>query len=276
MSDIQKHTTIKVNDDIKDRINTLVEELGASSQKDAMDYLLGLHAVKREVESGKEIPRITDMKYHFARIEGIFTEFVLSSRDREVLDSETISILKQTIEDQKIQLYDKSIENSNLRENYDQSMQELTTKHENEISVYTAEFDRVKGESALVKENTAKELKQMEQLVEQYKESKEQAEKLVKLAQEASENAQNKLNEYSNKVKEYDLLQQVNEDLKNKLSEIKDLLKEKEYECKEAKLAAERNHLEQVSKLREELASQREIYAELKIESSRLREAQNK
>ncbi|WP_010499928.1 hypothetical protein [Paenibacillus elgii] len=278
MSEVTKSiTTLKVYDDQKDEVNSIANRLGnGAGQKEVMAYLLEIERAHYAKETGKDVPRLDDIRFHFSRIEGIFTEYVLSSRDREQMDAETIHQLTLTSEQQKLFLYDKKLEIETLRE----ELHNIEEKHEVNLKQQqtNAEVERnqFKGEIALLKENHQKELDSLRELLIQTKEAKEQSDKLVRLTQEATESANQRLSDLIYKANEYDKLKEELSIVQEELGLVKASLSEKEIELKntfdriniekdKGLFEVEKKYIEQISKLREELSLAREQYADLKI-----------
>ncbi|GMX64454.1 hypothetical protein Elgi_37230 [Paenibacillus elgii] len=277
MSEPRDITTLKVFAEQKDEVNMIAMRLGdGAGQKEVMSYLLSLDKTQQARESGKDIPRLDDVRFHFSRIEGIFTEYVLTSRDREQMDAETIHQLTQTSEQQKLSLYDKKLEIETLRE----ELHNIEEKHEvdlkNQQENAEVERNQFKDEIALLKENQQKELDSLRELLVQTKEAKEQSDKLVRLTQEATESASQRLSDFIYKAEEYDKLKEELSIVQEKLALTKAALSEKEIELKntfdriniekdKGLFEIEKKYIEQISKLREELSLAREQYADLKI-----------
>lgn len=281
-----KDTTIKVSSEQKDIVNQIADELGKDfTQKDAIEYVIGLYRKKREEDAGRTIPRLDDLRNFFTRAEQIYTEAVLTARDKEVMADETIYELKQEREALKASLFEKNRELESSRAVTEQMIEEVRAAAQKQIDEKQAEVERVKGEAALVRESSEKELEHMRLRVSESHESKEQSLNLVRLAQEAAESAKQKADSFEERAIAAAALEQelkiVSAERDTLLNEKQDLIKNHEREIERltqnaavdkerALLESERKFLEEMNKLRESLAAQRELNAELTVQLERV------
>ncbi|MEF2248029.1 hypothetical protein [Paenibacillus sp. IITD108] len=171
-----KDTTIKCTSDQKDEVNLIAAELGSNStQKDAIDHLLRLNRMKREEEAGRTIPRLDDLRYLFSRFEGIYSEMYLSARDQEEHSVQIIEIRSKEIDDLKLRLFEMKEMLENTQQEASQQIEEMNNSVSRIVEEKDSEVNRVRGEIALVKEASEKELEQMRLLVKESQESKEQS-----------------------------------------------------------------------------------------------------
>ncbi len=113
----------------------------------------------------------------------------LSMFDQEQHSNEVIEIRSKEIDDLKLRLFEMKEMLENVQQETSQQIEEINDSARRTIEEKESEVYRVRGEAALVKETSEKELDQMRLLVKESQESKEQSSRLVALAQEAAESA---------------------------------------------------------------------------------------
>ncbi|KQN96775.1 hypothetical protein [Paenibacillus sp. Leaf72] len=274
-------TTIKCSTPQKEAINNIVTELGANmTQKDAMEYLLGLDRIKKEEAAGRAIPRLDDIRHLFNRIEGIYVESVLSARDIEQQSQDIISLNKNQIDDLKITLYELRNESEKYKILADEQVEEMKKKVEVIVVEKDAEISKALAEAALFREQATKELAQMELLVKESNNSKEQATRLVALAQEAAETSKQKANDHEKMASQAALLLDENNNLKLELERIKHtmhsqveshtqdvdkLISSNEVAMAKSLLEAEKQYMNEIRQLMGDISKLKEEKAELQI-----------
>ncbi|MGG0939206.1 hypothetical protein ABHN11_24645 [Brevibacillus centrosporus] len=279
-----KDTTLKVSQEQREAVNALVSELSLQSQKDLIDYFFALHRNQQLQDDGQAIPQLSDLKYHFARIEGIYTEFVKAARDRQIQASEEISDQKQQLEQAKIKQFELLTELDTVKKEADER-----------IATIQADMDVVNAAAALTRENAAKDIEQMRVTLQQAMEAKEQANHLVSLAQEAAQSAKDRASQFEEKAEQADKLREerdvalqsiegmqkdtqevrvaFEQHKKNAAIEMERVKERAAVELERAVMAAEREHMETVKHLREALAEEREKNAALMVQLAETKEA---
>lgn len=78
---------------VKDAVNHVAAGLGNLTQWEAIEYVLALHRERQEQAIGFTVPGLDKLRHHCSRIESIYTEWALSTRDREQQDENCIAEL---------------------------------------------------------------------------------------------------------------------------------------------------------------------------------------
>jgi len=263
----EKDASIKVTEPLRDAVNNVGGELGGKTQKEVVEYFLTLHRQRMDQDTGQAIPHLDDLRYHFTRIEGVYTEFVHLARDRETRDTTSITQLIEDLKDSKLKIFE-------LQNELDLAGQ---TK-ESEISKVKEEVEGIRGEAALARENATKETSQMRELLQQAQKGEQQSQQLVILAQEAANAAKIKAEEFEEKAKQSDILLKERDDLAQKIkvmeSEFERSRDHAGIEKDRAIIETEKKYMVELNDIREQLSKSREENAAFSIKLSKLEQGQ--
>ena len=252
MNDVVKDTTLKVNADIKDVVNQIGVDLGGRTQREVVEYLIGLHRVKEGQEEGRSIPSLDKLHHHFRRIEDVYAEWVRTTWDQEEKHAAERTGLQAELTQAKQTIFE-------LREQLECTAQESATK-----------VQAAQAEVQSAKERLAREQEEMSQRLTQAEAAQEQASQLAKFAQTAAEEAGRRAAALEERVQETnELTRQLGDALTHLEATEKELARAKErmpIELERATLQVERQYMTRVGELREALAAMREENAQLQIQ----------
>lgn len=187
---------------MKDAINQLGSDLGGLTQKEALELLLSLYRTKQEEEQGTAIPNLENLHYHFTRIEGIYTEFVRSARDRNDQDATEITKLRLALQESQLKQL------------------ELTTALDQAQKSASSEIESYRAEVALAKEDAAKEIAHIQSLLEEAQSCREQSAQLVQLAQHAADEAVRRAEQYEELASKAEAFQKERDESVSQMGEL--------------------------------------------------------
>ncbi|SFV07330.1 hypothetical protein [Alicyclobacillus macrosporangiidus] len=246
-----KDTTLKVTAGLKDAVNQLGAQLGGMTQREVVEYLLGLHRAKQEQEGGRPIPALDQLRRHFERIEAIYTEWVNVTWDQEERYTVEIARLQAALEEAKRTVYEQR-----------EQLQRMSEQQAEQIA-------QIQAESTLVQETWAREREEMAQRLAQAQATQEQAAQLASLAQTVCEEAKRRAATLEARVQALGELEQKHTAVLARLQEtereLERIRERMPLELDKAVLDTERRHLTLIAELRESLAQAREENALLKI-----------
>lgn len=252
MNDIAKDTTLKVTVDVKDTVNQIGTELGGKTQREVVEYLIGLHHVKQDQEGGRAIPAWDKLHYHFSRIEDMYTEWVRATWDLE-------------------EKY--AAERSHWQTDLSQTQQALFALRAQweQVSAESAKtLQDVQAEAQSIREQAVIEVEEMKRRLTQAQLAQDQAAQLARLAQTAAEDAKQRADTLEVRVLENDQLTHPLREAFAQLAateqELARLQEKMPLEIDRATLAVERQSMALIAELRESLAAAREDNARLQIQ----------
>ena len=250
----EKDAVIKVNETIRDMINAIGAELGGKTQKEVAEYLLALYQKEKAERTGEAIPHLDVLREFFARVEGIYTEAVLTARDRERFSREKIAALEEELRRTKAELLDKQKE----LEAAGGAIRERDRLAEERV-------EAAKAEAALAREEAQRELAAMRELLDEARKSEEKSQRLALLMQESVDQAKRKADEFAEKAARADELARELAKTKKELEELRaefDRFKaQAEFERERAVLEAEKRAMKELREALDEVGRLRALLA---------------
>lgn len=252
VNDAARDTTLKVTADVKDAVNQIGADLGGKTQREVVEYLIGLHRVKHEQEEGRAIPALNKLRHHFGRIEDIYAEWVRTTWDQDERHAAELADLQAKLTQSEQTVYE-------LRE----ELERVSTESETRLQAAQSEVESIR-------EQSAQELEVMRQRLTQALAAQDQASQLAQFAQSAAEEAQRHVSALEERARETDkLVNQLHETSARLQATEQALARIRErtpLEIERATLEVERKYMNLVAELRESLATVREENAQLQVQ----------
>lgn len=275
----------KMDLEIKEKLQAMIEESGAK-QKDFMAMLVNNYEANRARESmGQQAKELEQLRHHLARIEEIYINIVKTAQDHQEADAGQIVRLETDLCQAKAEVVDTLKINQNILRESKEQIEAAQAEVREQVEAALAEV-------ALNKIATEKEIEDMRQKLDKAQKAQEQAVRLANLAENAAKDAENratavealagKAEQYQQEAKqalltleekEKQLAEAVAEGERFKIQsqeQIQKLIEKTNLEKDRAVLNSERKSMDEISRLREALATAREELAQSRGEIMKL------
>ncbi len=244
----------KIDEDVKAKFEAGAQATG-TSQKEFFSRLVTFYETAQARESVSQVKEIEQLRHHLARVEEIYIGLVKGGQDQQEADANRINLA----------------ENDAMRTKA--HVTELTEKLDSVIEQAKTGMDAVRAEAALIRETASKDVQDMKDALIRTQEAQQQSARLATLAEESATTAKVRCTELEGAAARAEGYRQDAELAKTELAQLRantereianmrdvmaKMAERAEIEQEKAVLTVQRESMNEIGRLREELAQARE------------------